>query len=55
MTPHGFIEDDDKALKKYKAENSKAWAKILGGGEFDIVEEEESMYDDITTFTQEPE
>ena len=55
MTPHGFIEDDEKALKKYKNENSKAWAEILGGGHFDIVEEEESMYDDITTFTQEPE
>ena len=55
MTPHGFIEDDEKALKQYKNENSKAWAEILGGGNFDIVEEEESMYDDITTFTQEPE
>jgi hypothetical protein len=53
MTPHGFIEDDDKALKKYKAENSKAWAKILGGGEFDIVEEEEQGVD-MEDFNEEP-
>lgn len=39
MTPHGFILDEDKALKDYKAANQENWEKILGGGEFDIIEE----------------
>lgn len=39
MTPHGFIEDTEKDLKKYKDAYAKDWAKILGGGDFDIVEE----------------
>jgi len=44
MTPHGFILDDDKALKDYKATNQENWERILGGGDFEIVEElEESI------------
>ncbi len=39
MTPHGFINDTDKDLKKYKDDHSKEWSKILGGGDFDVVEE----------------
>ena len=39
MTPHGFINDDDKELKKYKDENTKAWSKILGGTDFSVIEE----------------
>ena len=31
MTPHGFINDNDKELKSYKDDNSQAWKKILGG------------------------
>ena len=27
MTPHGFILDDDKALKSYKEEHKEAWKK----------------------------
>ena len=54
MTPHGFIMDSDKDLKKYKDDHTEEWAAILGGGDFNIVEEEQN-YDDISTFTSEPE
>ena len=54
MTPHGFINDNDKELKEYKNANAKAWKGILGGGDFQIVEEEHA-YNDITTYTEEPE
>jgi hypothetical protein len=40
MTPHGFIRDEDKDLKDYKANNQQEWERILGGGDFDIIEEE---------------
>ena len=53
MAPHGFINDDDKELKAYKNENAKAWQDILGGTDFTIVEEEQA-YNDITTYTEEP-
>jgi hypothetical protein len=39
MTPHGFIEDTEKDLKKYKDDHTAEWSKILGGGDFDIIEE----------------
>ena len=54
MTPHGFINDNDKELKEYKNANSQAWKDILGGTDFQIVEEEH-VYNDITTYTEEPE
>ena len=54
MTPHGFINDNDKELKDYKSENAKAWQDILGGTDFQIVEEEQA-YNDITSYTDEPE
>ena len=54
MTPHGFINDNDKELKAYKDANSKAWKDILGGTDFQIVEEEHE-YNDITSYTEEPE
>ena len=54
MTPHGFILDNDKDLKKYKDDHTEEWSKILGGGDFNIVEEEQN-YNDISTFTKEPE
>ena len=31
MTPHGFILDNDKDLKKYKEDHAEEWAAILGG------------------------
>ena len=54
MTPHGFINDNDKELKDYKTENADAWKRILGGGDFQIVEEDHE-YNDISTYTEEPE
>jgi hypothetical protein len=53
MTPHGFILDTDKSLKEYKDEMKDEWKKILGGGDFQIVEEEQA-YTDITSHTDEP-
>ena len=53
MTPHGFINDSDKELKSYKDNNSQAWKKILGGTDFQIVEEDHE-YNDITSYTEEP-
>ena len=53
MTPHGFINDNDKELKNYKDENGKAWKDILGGTDFQIVEEEQD-YNDITSYIEEP-
>ena len=53
ITPHGFINDSDKALKIYKDEQSEAWKKILGGGDF-IIAEEDQAYTDITSHTDEP-
>jgi hypothetical protein len=54
MTPHGFILDDPNQLKKYKEDNAKEWAEILGGMNFDIVEEGEEIQD-ISHFEKEPE
>lgn len=54
MTPHGFINDTDKELKDYKSDNAEAWKKILGGGDFQIVEEDHDDKD-VTSFTVEPE
>jgi hypothetical protein len=54
MTPHGFILDTDKALKKYKEEMKDEWTKILGGGDFSIAEEDQA-YTDITSHIEEPE
>jgi hypothetical protein len=53
MTPHGFILDNDKALKNYKTEQASAWKQILGGEDFRVVEEDQS-YTDITQFGEEP-
>ena len=53
MTPHGFILDDDKNLKKYKEDHSAEWAAILGGNDFKIAEEDQD-YTDITIHTDEP-
>ena len=54
MTPHGFINDNDKELKDYKTDNAAAWKSILGGTDFQIVEEDHE-YNDITSYTEEPE
>ena len=54
MTPHGFINDDDKAIKNYKNQYGDEWAKILGGGDFKIVEENEEVAD-TSFYVNEPE
>ena len=54
MTPHGFINDDDKAIKNYKNQYGDEWAKILGGGDFKIVEENEEIAD-TSFYVNEPE
>ena len=41
MTTHGFIEDTEKDKNAYKKEHQDEWSKILGGGTFSIVEDEE--------------
>ena len=53
MTPHGFILDDDKEIKKYKDEHAKEWSKILGGVDFDIIEED-STFEPEVIHNQEP-
>ena len=53
MTPHGFINDNDKELKKYKEDRKEDWKKILGGDDFRVVEEDQA-YSDITSFGDEP-
>ena len=54
MTPHGFINDNDRELKAYKEDRKEDWKQILGGGDFRVVEEDQS-YTDITSHTNEPE
>jgi hypothetical protein len=54
MTPHGFIDDTDKALKDYKDSHAKEWSRILGGGDFSIVEEVDT-FEPAEVYTQEPE
>ena len=54
MTPHGFIEDDPKQLKTYKDAHAKEWAAVLGGIDFQVVEEDQEV-NDISQFEKEPE
>ena len=53
MTPHGFINDNDRELKAYKEDRKEEWKQILGGGDFRVVEEDQA-YNDITSFGDEP-
>jgi hypothetical protein len=46
MTPHGFIDDDKKAIDKYKNEHKDRWLNLLGSVDFDL-KEEGSMEEDI--------
>jgi len=54
MTPHGFINDDPNELKKYKTDHGKEWAAVLGGTDFQVVEEDQEV-NDISQFEKEPE
>ena len=53
MTPHGFIDDSEKALKAYKDAHAKEWSQVLGGMDFTIFEEDDS-YEPVNAFEQEP-
>ena len=53
MTPHGFIEDTDKALKNYKDAHAAEWKGILGGLDFDLIEEESDTIN-VESFIVEP-
>jgi len=55
MTPHGFINDSEKELKSYKDSHSKEWSQLLGGMDFNIIEEESDDINDIASYTHEPE
>ena len=46
MTPHGFIDDDKKAIDKYKDAHKDRWLTLLGSVDFDLIEEG-SMEEDI--------
>ena len=55
MTPHGFINDTEKELKVYKDAHSKEWSQLLGGMDFNVIEEDSEDIQDITSYTEEPE
>jgi hypothetical protein len=46
MTSHGFILEGD--IDSYKKEHSQEWSEILGGYDFDIIEEQEDPIEDMT-------
>jgi hypothetical protein len=46
MTSHGFILEEN--IDKYKKEHAEKWSNILGGYDFDVVEEFEDNIDDMT-------
>ncbi len=55
MTPHGFIENDPKAINAYKAEHSHEWLKVLGGDEGSIeITEEPEIGEDIQNTPDNP-
>ena len=54
MPPHGFINDSPNELKKYKENHGKEWAKVLGGTDFKVIEEDQEV-NDISQFEKEPE
>lgn len=41
MTQHGFIDDEKKAIDKYKDTYKESWANILGSTEFEVAVEAE--------------
>ena len=53
MTPHGFINDDPNELKKYKNDHATEWAIVLGGIDFDVIEESEEV-NETSQYEQEP-
>jgi hypothetical protein len=39
VTVHGFINDDPKAVEKYKKDHKDEWLNVLGSGDFIVVED----------------
>jgi len=39
VTVHGFIDDDPKAVERYKKDHKDEWLNVLGSGDFVIVED----------------
>ena len=39
MTQHGFIEDDKRAIDKYRDAHKEHWLKLVGSIDFDLIEE----------------
>ena len=39
VTVHGFIDDEPKAVEKYKKDHKDEWLNVLGSGDFTVVED----------------
>ena len=39
LDKHGFIEDDKKAIDKYRDAHKEHWLKLVGSVDFDLIEE----------------
>jgi len=48
MTSHGFIEDDKKAIDKYRDAHKEHWLKLVGTMDFDLIEEGDLEEEAIT-------
>ena len=48
MTSHGFIEDDKKAIDKYRDAHKEHWLKLVGSIDFDLIEEGDLEEETIT-------
>src|SRR6056300_265741 len=48
MTQHGFIEDDKRAIDRYKDAHKDHWLKLVGSLDFDLIEEGDLEEDTIT-------
>ena len=49
-----ITESKQKEIKQYKSDHAQAWAKVLGGTDFDIISEDQEVQD-ISHFEKEPE
>jgi hypothetical protein len=47
-TSHGFIEDDKKAIDKYRDAHKEHWLKLVGSIDFDLIEEGDLEEETIT-------
>jgi hypothetical protein len=46
MTPHGFIDDDSKAIDAYKKSHKSEWINRLGDSDFDLIEDKSEWDED---------